>query len=222
MRIKKLIEIGISLVTIIAVFLFFNISLAVDVIDSYSETNDSGHVTQIYYGYREYGQSFTSSGTYTLTSAKFYLKRFGSPTDTLKVRIYAHSGTYGNSSIGTSSPLATSDGIDAATISTSYQLITFTFSGENQITLNPSTYYNTELFSSTEGSTGTDHTVQAFDCTSPIHSGNANYCNLNVTTCSTWASVNSCDVVFYIYGTTGGGGGEEVVISQPPPIIIFE
>ena len=59
------------------------------------------------------GQSFTGNGL-ILNSAEFYLKKKGSPTGNAVVKIYAHSGTYGTSSVPTGSALATSDNFDVS------------------------------------------------------------------------------------------------------------
>jgi len=107
--------------------------MAETLIDSYSEANvnaeweilDGVNPT----GYLSAGVSFevTTSGL-QISSCKFYLKKYGSPTGNMVAKLYAHSGTFGVSSIGTGSPLATSGGVDASTLSTSYGLVTFTFS----------------------------------------------------------------------------------------------
>ena len=60
-----------------------------------------------------YGQSFTTTGSVLkLSSCKFYLVKVGSQTGAMYAKVYAHSGTYGTSSIPTGSALATSDVLD--------------------------------------------------------------------------------------------------------------
>jgi hypothetical protein len=54
-----------------------------------------------------------------LTRVHAKLKKVGSPTGTVVAKLYAHSGTYGSSSVPTGAALATSDTLDVATLTTS-------------------------------------------------------------------------------------------------------
>jgi hypothetical protein len=165
-------------------------------IDSYGETNGAAAWT-LYNGSDTYcGQSFTNTGTITIDGAKFYLRKIGSPTGNIYVKIYAHTGTYGVSSKPTGAALATSDPVDISTLTTSNQLISFTFSGSNRITLNPSTYYVIQVNYS--GGNSSNYLMVASDGSSPTHSGNAS----TSTDGSTWTSYNSYDTCFYIYSGT--------------------
>lgn len=66
-----------------------------------------------------------------LTKARFYIKKTGSPTGTVVAKLYAHSGTYGTSSIPSpsnkSGALATSNTINATDVPTVSQFVTFVF-----------------------------------------------------------------------------------------------
>lgn len=85
-------------------------------------------------------QSFTGNGN-KIISVKFNLKKFGSPTGNAVAKIYAHSGTFGSSSVPTGAALATSDNLDASTLGTNYAWATLTFSGANQFqTVNGTNY----------------------------------------------------------------------------------
>jgi hypothetical protein len=64
-----------------------------------------------------------------IDSAKFYLKKILNPAGTMVAKLWA------NSSGSPGTLLATSDAISASTLSTSYGLITFTFSGANRVAL---------------------------------------------------------------------------------------
>lgn len=87
-------------------------------ITSYSETNKNN---DNYIDYRiKFGQVFTPSSNYQITSIKFYLQKVGSPTGNLTAKIYASNGT-----IPTGSAIITSSAVDVTTISSSYSLITF-------------------------------------------------------------------------------------------------
>lgn len=160
-------------------------------LDSYSESNYAT-LAALYSGnWIIYGQSFTSSVGGELDSVKFYLKKTGTPPGNMTATIYAHTGTYGSSSKGTGPTLATSDAISASTLSTSFGLVTFDFSGAERITLSASTYYVVALeYSSGDGSNRVDIGI---DNTSPTHSGNrAGYT-------SGWASNSGQDTIFYVY-----------------------
>lgn len=141
------------------------------------------------------GQSFTNTNEIILDSAKFSLRKSGSPTGSMYAKLYAHSGVYGTSSVGTGTVLATSDAIDPSTLTTSFALITFSFSGANRILLSASTYYCIECYydggSSLNGlsiglSTPTGHSGNAFDYQT--------YAAPN------WRSSSSDDANFYVYG----------------------
>ena len=90
------------------------------IIDSYSESNyvTAGYgMSPLGYGV---GQSFTGDGK-TLSSVKFYARKVGSPTGNIYAKIFAHSGTYGTSSVPTGTELAVSGAVDVTTISTSME-----------------------------------------------------------------------------------------------------
>lgn len=72
-------------------------------------------------------QSFTGNGE-VIYSAKFLLKKILTPSGSIYARLYAHSGTFGTSSVPTGSALASSAAVDGSTIGTSdFEWVTFTF-----------------------------------------------------------------------------------------------
>jgi len=105
-------------------------------------TNTSGSTAwSCYDGQIErFGQSFEGDGN-KLYSATFNLAKTGSPTGNAYVKIYAHSGTFGTSSVPTGEPLAVSDAFDVSTLSGSQTYTEILFSGANRITLEDGTYY---------------------------------------------------------------------------------
>ncbi len=162
--------------------------------DSYSESN-SDAFTIMNGGTEALGQSFLSTGG-TLASAKFYLKKTGSPTGNITSKIYAISNAYGGGNdASTGAALATSDAIDITTLSTTEALITFTFSGANQYAMSAGTAYIIDVeYTGTVGNqleVGTDNS-------SPTHTGNA--CSFTSQGACTSASSGS-DISFYLYGT---------------------
>jgi len=66
-------------------------------------------------------QSFANgANAQFVTRVRFRMKKTGSPTGNITAKVYAHSGTLGTSSIPTGGALATSDTLDAATLTTAY------------------------------------------------------------------------------------------------------
>jgi hypothetical protein len=114
------------------------------IIDMYSEANKSSDYFMYFNGfpgsYPRLFQSFPGNGNY-LNYVKLYLKKQGSPTGNSYVKIYAHSGVYGESSLPTGDALAVSAPFDISTLTTTYGLKTFTFSGVNKIKLEAGTKY---------------------------------------------------------------------------------
>jgi len=129
------------------------------VIDSYSETNYADITLNIYNGsYTGASQSFTGDGN-NLGSSKFYLKKFGSPTGNAVAKLYDHSGTFGTSSVPTGSALATSSTFDVSTLTTTAQLIEFSFDGTYTL-VNGTKYVITIEYS---GGSGANQVQVGFD-----------------------------------------------------------
>ena len=167
------------------------------IIDSYSESNsnigqiigDGSNFGHYYYA----GQSITGNGD-SLEKSTFYLEKYGSPTGNAYAKIYAHSGTFGTSSLPTGSPLATSDPFDVSTLTGGSVLRDLTFSGVNQIVLENNTHYIV-VFGGLTGADLNNYVYIAYDNSSPTHNGNM--CSLS----GSW-SYTASDLIFYVYGTT--------------------
>jgi hypothetical protein len=156
------------------------------IVDSYSESNYDSEI----YDYRAYGQSFTGDGG-VLNSAKFYLKKYGSPTGTVFAAIYAHTGTFGTNSKPMGVPLAVSDNVNVSTLSTSFGLVSFTFSGANKITLTAGTKY-VVVFDCINSS----NTISVgMDSSSPSHSGNVSDRDGE----DWYTDYSGYDLCFYVY-----------------------
>ncbi len=177
--------------------------------DLYLESNKDGVTSMQSGGTVGTGQSFTGDG-YALYSARFYLARTTSPTGFAIAKIYAHSGSFGSTSIPTGAALATSIPVDISALPTSFaagnaNIVEFMFQGANAITLTAATNYFVSIEYS--GSGGTVDVGK--DGSSPTHSGNSATWNG-----VTWTAVNTSDVCFFIL--TGaqdevnmlGGGGD--------------
>ena len=164
--------------------------------DSYSENNQDNGIN---FGtptginiISAVGQAFTGNGG-PINTVKFYLKKVGSPTGTLTAKIYNITGTYGTDATPTGSPLATSNTVDVSTLSTAYQLITFTF--PTPYTTTNGTHYIVTCEDSS--ASDTDYVVAGSDSSSPTHSGNyCQYASFN----GIWSGSASQDICFYVGG----------------------
>ncbi|MCL4502161.1 MAG: PKD domain-containing protein [Deltaproteobacteria bacterium] len=159
------------------------------VIDSYSETNRDDY-GQLDNNMRGWGQAFTGNGA-SVTSAKFYLQKSGSPTGSAYAKIYAVTGTFGSSAKPAGAALATSSAVTVSTIPTSYSLVQFNFPTPYKTT-NATRYVVTVEYT---GGTASNIIRVGLDLSSPTHAGNLSY-----NWAGTWYPYNS-DVCFYVYGT---------------------
>lgn len=162
-------------------------------LDSYSETNQDTGVQQYTGNATATGQSFTTPNDgvdYAISSVKFYLKKTGAPTGNAVAKLYIHSGTYGTSSVPTGTALATSNNYDVTALTTSYQLIEFTF--PLGVVLSPNTKYI--ITYEHAGADSSNFTWCGADSSSPTHGGNLSYNAPGWTALSTW------DACFYVYG----------------------
>jgi hypothetical protein len=161
------------------------------VIDSYTGGSSSMKIYTSLYVSR--GQSFSCSGAYILDSCRFQISRYGSPTGNVYANIYAHSGTFGSSSVPSGTALATSSTLNIASLTTSATWKTFSFTGANAITLSPSTYYVISLFSNN----GDASNYLYIKCTSTATNHSGNGCT--TADGSSWAS-STYDNNFIVYG----------------------
>lgn len=173
-------------------------------LDSYSETNYSGYAAlrigvDVFDRVWEYGQTFTPGSSMPLDSAKFYLQKVGVPTGNIRAELYRHSGTWGVAGYPTEyTPVAVSDYIDVSTLSTSFSLVNFNFSGINRINLTAGTHYCIVVNFSNDSNT--DVVRVGNDASASSHAGNNFYRFEND---GTWAPLyygNDYDVIFYVYG----------------------
>lgn len=167
-------------------------------IDSYSDGGNAQFLGKLAGNTIKRGQSFNCSGVVVLNSVKVSLRKYGSPTGNIYIRIYAHSGSYGSSSIPTGSVLATSDPVSASSLSAypTYSDNTFTFSGSNKITLEETRYCF--LVDATDTTTdGSNYIQTEADGTAPTHGGNSFYSEFE--TPNTFVASSVFDQKFYVY-----------------------
>lgn len=149
--------------------------------------------------YNFVGQSFYNTTAITLDNVQFVLRKSGTiPSEFLtSAYVYAHSGTFGTSSIPTGSPLATSNSRDPNEFSTapSADWEEFTFSGANRILLQADSSYCVVLFNTyyNEG----NYVQYGYRGSGGSHEGNA-FTSLDG---SSWtAGVAGEETTFSVYG----------------------
>lgn len=161
-------------------------------IDSFSEANlDNDFSLGAGKNNKELSQAITIGTSYNLASAKFYLKKFGSPTGNIVAKLYAVTGTVGTNAVPTGSALVTSDPIDISTLSTSYALSTFTFSGYD---LTSGDYAITIEYNGGDATNYLLVGTKSFG-TGSEHAGNMGARN---TSTSNWSNVSGADLIFYV------------------------
>lgn len=162
-------------------------------IDDYASDNNSVNISIAPTAFWR-GQSFTwSQSGMPLTSVDFMLRKLGSPTGNAYATLYAHSGTFGASSIGTGSPLATSQPLDVSTLSTDLTIYEIPFT-DGFVPTN-GTYYVIGIQYAAPDASNCIYIGR--DTTSSTHAGNM--CALS--SAPTWTYSATYDVPFYVYGT---------------------
>lgn len=179
---------------ILALFLIPQFSFAT-VLDSYDFSNRNG--LQFFddaNGYRKC-QSFTGSTSEVISRVDVVWGKLGSPTGNMAIEIYAHTGSFGTSSVPTGSVLATSDTVDVSTapsyLSPASQ--SFIFSGAEQIVLSDTNYVLCGYFPVAVESDN-DSIGVGTDDSSPTHSGNYSQYNSGAFT-----AYSGIDMVFKIF-----------------------
>jgi len=162
-----------------------------EVIDSYSETDQDLEIGMYAGGLVGVAQSFEATDMYELDSSKMYLRKLGSPTGTVYVHIYEHSGVFGTSSVPTGSPLATASIAASILNPDSLYLMKFLFTGANKIKLDPGYYVIAVEYNGVDVN---NNVVVGIDNSTPTHGGNA------ALTTGAWFPIAGLDTVFFAYG----------------------
>jgi hypothetical protein len=140
--------------------------------------------------YDAVAQSFTGAG-FDLISCKFVLSKLGTPTGNCYAKLYAHSGTYGTSSVPTGSALATSDAFDVSTLSSTPTWHELSFS--TPYTLVDGTKYC--IVAEFTGGNNINYIYVRYK-NSDVHEGNF---SRRVTSGGSWSSQSSWDVAFMAF-----------------------
>lgn len=176
-------------------------------VDSHDESNFS-HYVKLDDSPTRHAQSFTGTSA-DIINAKVKLRKVGSPTGNIVAKLYAHSGTYGTSSVPTGSALATSDNVDVSTIaSNSFELVTFEFTAGNQYTMSAGTKYVISFEYSGGDATNYLRFATDFGSSSGQHDGNRSQYT------GSWAAQSLSDLIFYVNGTTGDSDVGDVIMGD--------
>lgn len=164
--------------------------MSATIVDSYSEINQDSGLNLFSGSIIRCGQSFTPSFSGTMDSTKFYLKKTGNPVGDVVSRIYVMpTALGGDNDVPMLTPLVSSGKVNASTLSTSYQLITFNYiNGEIPLVKGLNYVVSVEV---TDGDASNFITV-GYDASTPTHVGN------QVTYTSSWSAV-AVDTCFYVY-----------------------
>jgi hypothetical protein len=140
-----------------------------------------------------FGQSFlVGANAKKVTRVRCRLKKVGSPTGNLTVKIYTHSGTFGTSSIPNASQ-ATSENFDVATLTTSYQEVEIRFLGTSQFEMAAATHYVVTFEYS--GGDGSNYVHVEGDATG-THAGNLS------TNSGGWTATAGADLWFNVFASS--------------------
>ena len=163
-------------------------------------------------------QSFAASAG-LLSSITAKLSKLGAPTGNITAFLYAHSGTFGSSSVPTGAALATSDPIDIADIVAGADLL-YKFQFTDEFTLVAATNY---VFSiEFTGGDGSNHLIVRYDAGAAT-AGNKSTLN------GSWAADAADDLVFQVArggivtidASNGSDPAESESTGDPPGAVII-
>lgn len=140
-----------------------------------------------------WGQSFQVDSNANLTSLVITMKTNGTPSGSFVFKIYAHSGTYGSTSVPTGTALATSDTVLVSSLTATYTQYTINFSGANQIAMTTGQQY---VWTCEYNTTAFPNSIYLQGKTPSFYSGNACYFS------GSWVALGSNDTIFELQGTT--------------------
>lgn len=165
-----------------------------DTIDWYSQSYSYGGLALYQGSDVKGGQSFESDGIYQVDSVVFYIRRVGTPPAAdLHTYIYAHSGTFGTSSVPTGSPIGESDAVNSSGLTTSFVKYTFAFSLKPTIGMG---YYCVSIEYAASGSNSSNYVDISQDAFTLSHPGN----RFAYKVATGWGAASTRDVIFYVYG----------------------
>jgi len=168
----------------------------------YIESNRSSSMSMSSENYVVVAQSFKPETTCILSKAKFYITNYANPTPptgTAVAKLYTHTGAFGSTSKPTGAALATSGTLDVSTLTSSYQTISFEFTGANRYEMQANTPYCIAIEYS--GGNYNSRIIVGVDNTTPTSDGNMAYSAFGSP--ATFNTTSSYDVIFYVYSIGG-------------------
>lgn len=173
-------------------YIYATVLLGLTLVDKYDASNYNAY-TSLYGASGKVGQSFAVPKKGVLVGgASLMVGTVGSPTGNLYVRIFAHSGTFGESSVPTGSALV-SFAVDVTTLNNPAAIMTMLSDGVSSLSLTRGGNYVLTL--EYTGGDSSNYVRYAYDSSSPTHAGN--FCSFNG---SAWAADTAKDLVFAITG----------------------
>ena len=150
------------------------------------------------------GQSFEVQNDCNLDHLIIDMKTNGSPSGSFVFKIYAHSGTYGTSSVPTGAALATSDSVSVASLTGSYASYTTYFTGANAIAMTTGNRY---VLTCEYANTSYPNAIFFKNKTPSFHGGNQSYF------AGSWNALAAYDIIFDLQGVVAGGSSFPAKIS---------
>lgn len=150
------------------------------------------------------GQSFEVQNSCNLDNLIIDMKTNGTPSGSFQFLIYAHSGTYGTSSVPTGAALATSDTVTVASLTASYASYTTYFTGANAISLTAGQRY---VLTCNYSTTSFPNSIYFKNKTPSFHGGNQSYF------AGSWNALAAYDIIFDLQGVVAGGSSFPAKIS---------
>ena len=142
------------------------------------------------------GQSFTCDVVGAkVDNVQFLMSKIAAPTGNLQVKLYAHSGTLGTSSVPSGAPLAYSDVVNSTTLTNTFGWVKFPFTGANAYTMTDATNYVVAV-ETTGGTSSATNYVNVVTNGSSVHPG-----NWSSNTAGAWTATATTDLVYKLYTT---------------------
>jgi len=140
-------------------------------VQAYANTNQDAEVNIGNGTLDGVAQSFANATAGQLVRAQFYLRKVGSPTGNATVKLYAHSGTFGTSSVPTGATLVAATVLDVSTLTGSLADVDFYFEAAEFYDMLGSTNYTIAI--EYTGGDGSNYVVVGYDSSAPSSAGNA-------------------------------------------------
>lgn len=148
------------------------------------------------------GQALNLPAASTITNARFYIDKVGSPTGNITANLYAVSGSVGSTGVPTGATLASSSTVDIATgVTTTQALVSFSFSS---YAASAGNYFLSIEYDGGDASNYLNVGTNGFTPgDGSLHPGNIAYQNTGT---SAWSAVSTGDLIFYLEGAVAVQG----------------